>query len=75
MEICAILKAQTDAAATSSNLLVNTLEEVAAFRGSGSWIPEAAACTLLIRYIGENFKIATFSRLSGMCCCFEVYHI
>ena len=32
MEICAILKAQTDAAATSSNLLVNTLEEVAAFR-------------------------------------------
>ena len=31
-----------------------------------SWIPEAAAFTLLIRYIRENFKIATFSRLSDM---------
>ena len=65
MEIRAILKAQTDAAAASSNLLINRLEEVAGFRGSGSWIPEAAACTLLIRYIRENFKITTFSRLSG----------
>ena len=36
---------------------------MAGFRGSGSWIREA--CTLLIRYIRENFKIATFSRLSG----------
>ena len=51
--------------AASSNLLINRLEEVAGFRGSGSWIPEAAACTLLIKYIRENFKIATFSRLSG----------
>ena len=25
-----------------------------------------AACTLLTRYIRENFKIATFSRLSGI---------
>ena len=39
---------------------------MAGFRGSGSWIPEVAACTLLIRYIRENFKIATFSRLSGI---------
>ena len=38
---------------------------MAGFRGSGSWIPEVAACTLLTRYIRENFKIATFSRLSG----------
>ena len=73
--------------AASSNLLVNRLEEVAAFkkklplpliyllileeaavfRGSGSWIPEVAACTLLTRYRRENFKIATFSRLSGIC--------
>ena len=37
---------------------------MAAFRGSGSWIREVAACTLLIRYTRENFKIATFSRLS-----------
>ena len=66
MEIHAILKAQTDAAAASSNLLINRLEEVAGFRGSGSWIPEAAACTLLIRYIRENFKIPTFSCLSGI---------
>ena len=51
--------------AASSNLLINRLEEVAGFRGIGSWIPEAAACTLLIRYIRENFKIATFSCLSG----------
>ena len=51
--------------ATSSNLFTNRLEEVAVFRGSGSWIPEVAACTLLTRYIRENFKIATFSRLSG----------
>ena len=50
--------------AASSNLLINRLEE--GFRGIGSWIPEAAACTLLIRYIRENFKIATFSRLSGI---------
>ena len=33
MEIRAILKAQTDAAAASSNLLINRLEEVAGFRG------------------------------------------
>ena len=52
--------------ATSSNLFIYRLEEVAGFRGIGSWILEAAACTLLIRYIRENFKIATFSRLSGM---------
>jgi len=56
MEICAILKVQTDAAAASSNLLINRLEEVAGFRGSGSWIPEATACTLLISQL-----IATFS--------------
>ena len=51
--------------AASSNLLINRLrlEEGAGFRGSGSWIPEVAACTSLIRYIRENFKIATFSRL------------
>ena len=55
--------------AASTNLLINRLEEVAGFRGSGSWIPEAAACTLLIRYIRENFKIATFSRLSGSLLC------
>ena len=61
MEIRAILKTQTDAAAA-----INRLEEVAGFRGIGSWIPEAAACTLLIRYIRENFKIATFSLLSGI---------
>ena len=67
MEICAILKAQTDAAADSSNLLINSLEEVAGFRGSGSWIQKAATCTLLIKYIRENVKIATFSRLSGVC--------
>ena len=36
MEICAILKAQTDAAAASSNLLINRLEEAAGFRGSGN---------------------------------------
>ena len=53
MEICAILKAQTDAAAASSKTWK-------------SWIPKAAACTLLIRYIREIFKIATFSRLSGI---------
>ena len=52
--------------ATSSNLFINRLEEAAGFRGSSSWIPEAAAYTLLIRYIRENFKIATFSRLSGI---------
>ena len=52
--------------AASSNLFIYRLEEVAGFRGSGSWIPEAAACTLLIRYIRENFKITTFSRLSGI---------
>ena len=52
--------------ATSSNLFINRLEEAAGFRGIGSWIPEAATCTLLIRYIRENFKIATFSRLSGI---------
>ena len=52
--------------ATSSNLSLNRLEEVAGFRGSGSWIPEVAACTLLTRYIRENVKIATFSRLSGI---------
>ena len=63
MEICAILKVQTDAAA-ASNLLINRLEEAAGFRGIGSWIQEAATCTLLIRYIRETFKIATFSRLS-----------
>ena len=39
---------------------------MAGFRGSGSWIPEVAACTLLIRYTRENFKIATFSHLSGI---------
>ena len=50
--------------ATSSNLFIYRLEEVAGFRGIGSWIPEATACTLLIRYIRENFKIATFSCLS-----------
>jgi hypothetical protein len=44
---------------------MNRLEEAAGFRGSGSWIPEAAVCTLFIRYKRENFKIATFSRLSG----------
>ena len=38
---------------------MNRLEEAAGLRGSGSWIPEAAVCTLLIRYIRENFKIAT----------------
>ena len=38
----------------------------AGFRGIGSWILEAATCTLLIRYIRENFKIATFSCLSRM---------
>ena len=58
MEIRAILKAQTDAAADSikpapsSNLLLDRLEE-------------GTTCTLLIRYIRENFKISTFSRLSG----------
>ena len=31
MEICAILKAKSDAAAASSNLLINSLEEVAGF--------------------------------------------
>ena len=46
---------------------MNRLEEAAGIRGSGSWIPEVAACTLLIRYTIENFKIATFSRLSGIC--------
>ena len=50
----------------SSNWLINRLEEVAGFRVIGSWIPEATGCTLLIRYIRENFKIATFSRLSSM---------
>ena len=39
---------------------------MAGFRGSGSWIREVAACTLLIRYMRENLKIATFSRLSGI---------
>ena len=53
--------------AASSNLSINRLEEAAGFRGIDSWIPEAATCTLLIRYIRENFKIATFSRLSGIC--------
>ena len=38
---------------------------MAGFRGSGRWIPEVATCTLLIRYIRENFKITTFIRLSG----------
>ena len=52
MEIRAILKAQTDAAAASSKTCLQVLEE-------------AAACTLLIRYIRENFKIATFTHLSG----------
>ena len=51
--------------AASSNLLINRLEEAAGYRGIGSWIPEVATCTLLIRYIRENFKIATFSHLSG----------
>ena len=45
---------------------MNRVEEVAGFRGSGSWIPEVAACTLLIRYIRDNFKIATFSRPSSI---------
>ena len=51
--------------ANSSNLFIYRLEEVAGIRGSGSWVPEVAASTLLTRYIRENFKIATFSRLSG----------
>ena len=50
----------------SSNLFIDRLEEAAGFRGISSWIPEAVTCTLLIRYIRENFKIATFSRLSGI---------
>ena len=58
--------------AASSNLFIYRLEEVAVFRGTGSWIPEVAACTLLTRYIRENFKIATFSRLSGILKKFEV---
>ena len=45
---------------------MNRLEEVAVFRGSGSWIPEVAACTLSTKYIRKFFKIATFSRLSGI---------
>ena len=52
--------------AASSNLYINRLEEAVGFRRIGSWIPEAATCTLLIRYIRENFKITTFSHLSGM---------
>ena len=52
--------------AAISNLSINRLEEAAGFRGISSWIPEAATCTLLIRYIRENFKIAAFSRLSGI---------
>ena len=74
MEIHAILKAQTEAAAASSNLSINRLEEVAGFRGIGSWIPEAATCTLLIRYIRQNFKIATFSHLSGIKICPRLPH-
>ena len=51
--------------AATSPAASDRLEEAAGFRGSGSWIQEAATCTLLIRYIRENFKIATFSHLSG----------
>ena len=47
--------------------LTHIISDIDGVRGMGSWIPEAAACTLLIRYIRENFKIASFSRLSGMC--------
>ena len=60
IEIRAILKAKTDAAAASSNLLINRLEEAAAgFR-------KRQHVQLLIRYIRENFKITFFSWLSGM---------
>ena len=58
--------------ATSSNLFIYRLEEVAGLKitATSSYlftnrIEEVAACTLSIRYIRENFKIATFSSLSG----------